>query len=207
MCNICKTKEIFQETASAGKSKQKQIHEAKQLAIKENACIIVWKYDRSFRNKKDFVSFMLEMYELHNIKVYSVQEEWVSMLWEITESIDTSKIPEPYDVMFKDQFKLMWKNMIRIIGKIAEQEIKDKGARVRLAVKKNKKGETVSYKNHKWGRKSLPKNISKEIIEKHKQGMSIREIADSVWYWDKNRNQKFVSKSFVHKSLQQGDSI
>ncbi len=192
---------IFSETASAGKSKQKQIFEAKELAIKENACIIVWKYDRSFRNKKDFVSFMLEMYELHNIKVYSVQEDWVNMLWEITETLDLSKVPEPYDIMMKDQFKLMWKNMIRIIGKMAEQEIKDKGARVKLAVRKNNGKPTKSYKGNKWGRKSLSKKVINEVIELKGYGKSIREISKLVFYYDKHKYKKQLSKSAVHKIL------
>ena len=35
----------------------------------------------------------------------------------------------------------------------------------------------------------------------HEQGLSIREIADSVFYWDKNNNHKKVSRSSVHKTL------
>lgn len=192
---------IFEEVASAGKSKQKQIYEAEQLAIKEKAHLVVWKYDRMFRNKKDFVSFMLKFYELHKLKVYSVREEWVNMLWELNETIDFSKIPEPYDEMMRDQFFLQWKNMIRIIGKMAEDEIKDKGARVRMAVKK-KNGITKSYKGKKWGRPlKITNKLKQEVLKLNKNGMSIREVSQSVWFWDKNNNQKFISKSAVHKIL------
>ncbi len=193
---------IFGEVASAGKSKQKLIFEAQALAIKEDACIIVWKYDRSFRNKKDFANFMLRMYKIHNIKVYSVQEEWVNMLWESSEKI--AGIPEPYYSHVKEQMKLNWELMIKIIGKMAEDEIKDKGARVKLAVVKKTGKKTKSYKGNVWGRKSLSKKTIQEVLDLKKSGMSIREIADSVFYWDKNNNRKAVSKSAVHKLLNGG---
>lgn len=194
---------IYEEQASAGKSKQKSIYEAEQLAIKENACIIVWKYDRSFRNKKDFAEFMLRMYELHNIKVYSVQEEWVNMLWDIAESFDYSKIPYPYNESMKEQFKLNWKLMIRIIGKMAEDEIKDKGARVKLAVRKTEGQSTKSYKGNTWGRKPLSQEVINKVLALRKEGKSIREISKLVIYWDKNKHSKNISVAGVHKLLMQ----
>ena len=194
---------IFQEIASAGKSKQKSIHEAEELAIKEKADIIVWKYDRSFRNKKDFADFMLRMYELYNIKVYSVQEEWVNMLWEMTEiKLNLGENNEHFEEKLKKDLKSNWILMIKIIGKLAEDEIKDKGARVRLAVKK-KNGQTISYKGNLWGRpKKINEKIIKEVLELT-NNMSVREIAQSVWYYDKNRNQKFISPSAVHKIIKE----
>jgi len=205
---ICKEKNIdvikvFSEVASAGKSKQKCIHEAEVLAIKNDACIIVWKYDRAFRNKKDFAEFMLRMYELHNIKVYSVQEQWVSMLWELTETIDFSQIPYPFNEKLKEDMKSNWKLVIKIIGKIAEDEILDKGARVRLAVRKTEGKPTKSYKGNRWGRKPMSKKVIGEIMELHSQGKSIREIASSVKYWDKNNNQRNVSVAGVHKLIKE----
>ena len=196
----------FSEVASAGKSKQKQIFEAEQLAIKEKACIVVWKYDRSFRNKKDFAEFMLRMYDLHNIRVYSVQEEWVNMLWEISESMDFSKIPYPYNENIKEQLKLNWKLMIKIIGKMAEDEIKDKGARVKLAVRKATGEPTKSYKGNKWGRKGLSKNVIKEALELSEQGKSIREISKQVFYWDKNKNKRNLSVGAVHKIITENNN-
>ena len=201
---FCKNKnieviKIFSEVASAGKSKQKSIYEAEALAIKNDACIIVWKYDRSFRNKKDFAEFMLRMYELHNIKVYSVQEQWVSMLWELTETIDFSQIPYPFNEKLREDMKSNWKLVIKIVGKIAEDEIKDKGARVRLAVRKVEGKTTKSYKGNRWGRKPLSKKVINEILELHSQGESIRKIASSVVYWDKHNHKKNVSIAGVHK--------
>lgn len=205
--NFCKRKnfeviKVLSEVASAGKSKQKQIYEAEQIAIKENAVIVVWKYDRSFRNKKDFANFMLNLYELHNIKVYSVQEEWVNMLWELSESFDYEKIPYPYNEAIKEQLKLNWKLMIKIVGKIAEDEIKDKGARVKLAVVKQEGKPTKSYKGNRWGRKGISEKTKKEILEAHNNGLSIRGIADSVFIWDKNNHRKNISRGVVHKTLQ-----
>ena len=190
---------IFSEVASAGKSKQKQIYEAEKLAIKVKADIIVWKYDRSFRNKKDFANFMLKMYELHNIKIYSVQEQWVNMLWEVGENIDYDKIPYPFNEKLREDMKSNWKLMIKIIGKSAEDEIRDKGARVKLAVVKTEGKPTKSYKGNKWGRKSLSKQTINKVIELHKQGKSMREIANEVVYYDSQRNERQISKSAVHK--------
>lgn len=205
---FCKKKDfevikIFSEIASAGKSKQKQIHEAEKLCIKEKANLVVWKYDRPFRNKKDFVDFMLRFYESHNLKVYSVQEEWVNMLWEIGENIDYDKIPYPFNESVREDLKAKWKLMIKIIGKMAEDEIRDKGSRVRNAVVKKKGTITKSYKGNIWGRSALPIKTQKEIIQLHQDNptMSIRELADSIYYWDKNAHKKFVSKSAVHKLI------
>ncbi len=192
---------VFSEIASAGKSKQKQIYEAEKLAIKEKADIVVWKYDRSFRNKKDFANFMLRIYELQGIKVYSVQEEWVNMLWEISESFDFEKIPYPYNEAIREQLKLNWKLMIKIIGKMAEDEIKDKGARVKLSVIKEQGKPTKSYKGNRWGRKSLSQSTINQVLELHNQGKKIREIASVVFYYDKNRNQKNLSIGSVHKII------
>lgn len=206
---------ILTEIASAGKSKQKSIYEAEQLAIKEKADIIVWKYDRAFRNKKDFADFMLKMYELYNIKVYSVQEEWVNELWNITEMPELTNIPFPYNESVKEQLKSTWKLMVRIIGLMAEEEIKDKGARVRLAVIKKQGEKTKSYKGNVWGRKPLSQNIINKIMELHKQGKSIRQISKEVIYWDKNGHSRNISVAGVHKILKEnskqeaiaGDSI
>lgn len=192
---------IFTEIASAGKSKQKIIYEAEQLAIKEKADIIVWKYDRAFRNKKDFANFMMKFYELHNLKVYSVQEEWVNMLWDISEAFDFSQIPYPYNEAIKEQLKLNWKLMIRIIGKMSEDEIKDKGARVKLAVRKKEGEKTKSYKGNNWGRKPLSQNVVNQVIDLHKQGLSIRKISAAVFYWDKNNNKRNLSIAGVHKII------
>ncbi|MCR4327060.1 MAG: recombinase family protein [Nanoarchaeota archaeon] len=193
---------VFGEIASAGKSKQKLIYEAEALAIKESACIIVWKYDRAFRNKKDFADFMLRLYELHNIKVYSVQEEWVNMLWEMTENLNFDSIPYPFNEKIKEDFKSNWRLMIKIIGKMAEDEIKDLGKRVRNAVRKKEGHKTKSYKGNLWGRATkINQKLINEVLEKKKQGLSVREISQSVWFYDKNRNQKFISKSSVQKII------
>ena len=198
---------IFEEIASAGKSKQKAIYEAEAMAIKEHACIILWKFDRGFRNKRDFANFMLKMYELHNIKVYSVREEWVSMLWDVIENFDFSQIPYPYNESVQDQLKSSWKLIVKIIGKVAEDEILDKGARVRNAVRKTTGKRTLSYKGNIWGRKRLSKKVINQIVELRLQGKSIREISREVIYYDKNNHPKNVSVAGVHKILTENQDI
>ncbi len=124
------------------------------------------------------------------------------MLWEISESFDFEKIPYPYNEAIKEQLKLNWKLMIKIIGKMAEQEIKDKGARVRQSVKQ-KDGKAVSYKGRKWGRKSLPQKVINEVLQMYEKGHSLRDIADDVTYYDKNRNLRKISLGSVHKIIKQ----
>lgn len=38
-----------------------------------------------------------------------------------------------------------------------------------------------------------------EIVKLHNQGLSFREIGQSVWYLDESNSQKFISKSFAFK--------
>jgi len=68
----------------------------------------------------------------------------------------------------------------------------------------------MAYQNKtgSWGRPTkINQKLKQEVIQKQKDGLSIREIADSVWYWDKNNNQKFISKSAVHKIIVESKQV
>jgi hypothetical protein len=216
--DFCKSKnleviDIVPEQQSAYKIKTRPAWErVLAIAKKDKISICIWRYDRCFRNMASFVSFMSSMYEYHNIKVYSVQEEWVNILWEISESLDISKIPEPYNEMIKEQMKLQWKNQIRLVGKFAEDESQKRSARVSLAVnlicpackEKNKNTaincykcsadlsnvKAVSYKGKNWGRKA--KHVNQDyIIELKKQNpnLTLIELADKY-----NSDGRFKAK-------------
>jgi DNA invertase Pin-like site-specific DNA recombinase len=88
------------------------------------------------------------------------------------------------------------------MGWLAEDESKKKSERIRASIRK-RNGKTISYKGNRWGRKGLPKQTKDRIIELHLQGKSIRDISAQVFYTDKNKNMKPVSKSAVHKTLAQ----
>jgi len=92
--------------------------------------------------------------------------------------------------------------MIQQAGEQAEEESRKKSERVKLAVRKES-GITKSYKGNKWGRKNLTKQTIKKVIQLKKENpkLSIREISKQISYYDKNNNSKNISRSAVHKIL------
>jgi len=149
--------------------------------------LIVWDLDRLYRNRKRLIDFF-ELCKLYDCKIHSFRQDWLEQL---------NKIPEPFN-------EIMYNLMLQVMGWLAEEESIKKSERVKSAVRR-KGNKTISYKGNVWGRKSLSNKVKQEILKLHKQGLSLREIADSVWYWDKNNNRKFVSKSVVHKIIQESN--
>lgn len=147
--------------------------------------LYVWDLDRAYRNRKRLQEFFV-LCKTYNCKIHSYRQKWL-------ESINS--IPAPFDEIVQDM-------LINIFGWIAEEESSKRSERIKLAIKKSDKG-TFSYKGNKWGKKSLPQQTVNQILELHKQGKSIRQIANEVTFFDKNRNEKKVSKSAVHKLVSQ----
>lgn len=192
--------EVFAEQGSAYKlEKIRPIWESVlEKAKREKRAIIVWKYDRSFRNRAEFYKFMKIMFEVYGVKIYSVTEPSILSLWEI---IDKTNTGNPIvDEFMKGMLKVMWDFMIQQAGEQAEEESRKKSERVKLAVRKEN-GTTTSYKGNKWGRKALSKNVINQVVELNKQGLSIRKIASQVTYWDRNNRKRQLSRSAVHKML------
>lgn len=203
--NFCKekglvVKEIIKEQGSAYKlEKIRPLWIQTQNKAKDEKCnIVLWRYDRAFRNRKEFFKFMKVMFEVYNVKVYSVKEPSILSFWELMEKSHSDN--PVFNELLNGIFRAMWDFMIQQAGEQAEEESRKKGERVKLAVKK-KNGVTKSYKGNKWGRKSLSKKTQREILKLSEQGKSIREIAKEVFYWDKHNNKKNVSRSTVHKLL------
>lgn len=194
--------EIFSEKGSAYKiEKVRPIWESViEKAKKEKRDIILWKYDRSFRNREEFYKFMKVMFEVYGIKVYSVTEPSIMNIWDMCGKTNTGNLI--VDEMMNGQLKLMWNFLIQMAGEAAEEESRKKGERVKLAVVK-KSGKTKSYKGKKWGRKSLGKKVIQEVLELKSKNpkITIREICKEVTYWGKNNGKKNISKSAVHKIL------
>ncbi len=165
-------------------------------AKKEKLNIVVWRYDRAFRNREEFFKFMKVMFEVYNVKVYSVKEPSILSFWEM---LDESHSDNPvFNELLNGIFKAIWDFMIQQAGEEAEEESRKKSERVKLAIRKED-GITKSYKGNKWGRKSL--KVDKEILELRKDGKTIREIQQVVFYWDKHNHKKFVSVGYIHKIL------
>jgi len=180
--SICEGEyEVVEEKQSAFKDTDRAKFNAVRERIKKKEInhLIVWDWDRLFRNRKKFIEFF-KFCDLYGCKIHSFRQQYFE---------DFYKIPPPFDEIVSNL-------ILNLMGHVAEEESKKKGERVKIAYE-NRKG--------RWGRKSLSKGTIKEVLEKKKQGLSIREISDSVFYWDKNRNQKKVSVGAVHKILHEGN--
>ncbi len=167
-------------------------------AKKEKLNIVLWRYDRSFRNREEFYKFMKVIFEVYGKKVYSVKEPHILSFWKM---IDKSHTEDPvFNEFLKNIFKAIWNLMIQQAGEQAEDESKKKSQRVKMAVRKEG-GVTKSYKGKKWGRKAL--KVDDKIIAAYKEGKNMREITEEVFYWDKSNHKKFVSLGYVHKILKE----
>jgi len=179
--------EILEEYGSAFKDNVKRpvFDSIKKGIIKLKVKnLIIWDFDRLFRNRIKTVEFIRNYGKL-GLKVYSFRQTWFQ---------DIEKIPEPFNYIMKDL-------MLQITGWIAEEESQKKSDRIKNALRKNKKGITVSYKGHRWGRKLLSKVARQKILDLHKDGLTMRMIAKNVTYADKNNNMKNVSLGIVHKTI------
>lgn len=171
--------EIVEEKQSAFKDNTRPLFEQvkRRIASKEIKQIFVWDWDRLFRNRTKLKEFFI-FCKMYGCQVHSYRQAWFE---------DFYNIPKPFDEIMSELF-------LNLMGWMAEDESKKKGERVKIAYQ-NRKGS--------WGRKSISPKVKQEILKKRRNGLSIREIADSVLYYDKNRNEKFVSKSLVHKTLKE----
>jgi len=170
--------EIIEEQQSAWKDKDRDKFEniKRKIQRRDIETLICWDLDRLYRNRKKLVQFF-ELCRVCKCRVISYRQQWLRQL---------NEMPEPFN-------EIMQELMLQIMGWIAEDESKKKSDRVKIAYSNRKK---------KWGRKPLEK-VEDRVIELHKQGLSIRDIASQIYYWDSSRNKKFVSKSAVHKIIKQ----
>ncbi len=172
--------EVFKEKQSAWRDKDRPIFESIKERIKKGEIkeLYVWDWDRLFRNRKKLKEFF-EYCKLYKCDIHSFRQDWFESFY---------KIPEPFNEIMQELF-------LNLFGYLAEDESKKKSERVKIAFK--------NHKGKKWGRKAISNKIKEEILEAKKKGMSIREIADSVFIWDTNNNPKKISKSYVHKTIQE----
>lgn len=168
--------EVLQEKQSAFKDKDRIVFESIKKRIKsgEVGKLVVWDWDRLFRNRKKLKQFF-ELCKMYKCQIHSFRQKFFE---------DFYKIPSPFDEIIQEL-------VLNLMGWMAEDESQKKSDRVKIAYKNRKK---------KWGRKPLD-NVESTVIELYKLGKSTREIASEVYYWDSTRNKKLVSKSAVHKII------
>lgn len=178
---------IIQDKSSAWKDNQNREGFEKIKSLIRNKQInhlIVWDFDRLFRNRKKLISFF-KFCKVYKCQVHSFRQRWMDEL---------NKIPEPFD-------EIMHSLMLQILGWIAEEESTRKSERVKLAVVRKEGQPTRSFNGKKWGRKALTKNTINLVLSLNRQGLSMRQIAKRVQYWDKNNNKKQISLGAVHKII------
>ncbi len=169
--------EVYSEQGSAYKlEKVRPVWEnVVEKAKNEKRPIVVWKYDRSFRNREEFYKFMKIMFEVYHTKVYSVTEPSILSFWDMLDKSNTGNVI--FDELLNGIFKVLWDFMIQMAGEQAEEESKKKSDRVKLAVRQ-KDGKTISAYGKKWGRKTMHTNKIKIVLELREQGLSFREISE-----------------------------
>lgn len=145
-----------------------------------------WDLDRVYRNRIQLKQF-LEVCKIYKVKVFSYRQSWLN---------DINRIPDPWN-------EIIYDFLINIVGWMAEDESKKKSDRVKAAIRIRKDGKTYSHKGNKWGRASLPTKTINRIIAKHLEGLSTRQIAELVKTYDHNNNPNRISKSTVHKIVQE----
>ena len=192
--------EVFSEQKSAWRRENnREVFDdlVKDLEKKKYGLLVVWRYDRIYRNMKKFTRFMELMFMVHGVKVYSVKEEWITDLWDIVNSDIVDTLPSPFDEVIKEQFLLHWKTMIKIAGKIGQDESDKRSERTKSAVRRNKDGVTMSYKNNKWGRP--PKKLNKiEVIKKYLEpGMNLRTTAEFFGVKSQNTIRKYIPPDLI----------
>jgi len=171
--------EVIEEKQSAFKDKDRVVFELIKTRIKSREIehLIVWDWDRLFRNRKLLKEFF-EFCKFHDCKIHSFRQKWFE---------DFHNIPKPFDEIISEL-------VLNLMGWIAEDESQKKSERVKIAYK-NRKG--------KWGRKPLSDNVIQEVLDCHNKGMDLRSISESVFYWEKHRNKRSVSLGAVHKIIKE----
>lgn len=172
--------------------------------------LYVWDWDRIWRNRKRLKEFF-QLCKLYNVKIHSFRQLFYESFHEI---------PSPFDEIMQELF-------LNLLGWMSEDESKKKSDRVMAARRKicpkcekiNNADESscekckgslknvriISYKGKSWGRKNIPKKVIAKVLQLKKENpaISIREISKQVTYYDKNKNEKNISRSAVHKVLQE----
>lgn len=181
--------EVLEEQKSAYKDNViRPIFESilKRVQRQEVSNLIVWDYDRLFRNRIKVVDF-IRNYSKLGLVVYSYRQQWFQ---------EIKKIPSPWNEMMSDL-------LLQVIGWMAEDESKKRSERIKASVRDDD-GITKSRKGNKWGRRKKPVNVD-YILELYKQGLSTYEIAKK--YSEDNRFKSKISHQTVYNIIKKNQSL
>lgn len=179
--------QVFEENKSAWKEnvKRPEFDKLKSEIMKGKVSeLFVWDVDRIFRNKNRLVEFFT-LCKIYQTSIYSYRQKWLN---------EIQKMPPPFN-------QIVFDFMLSFLAWVAEDESNKKSERVKMAIVRKEGKPTVSYKGSKWGRKAFSPQTITRVLECHKQGLSLREIAKQVKVYDSNRNERYISKSAVHKII------
>jgi DNA invertase Pin-like site-specific DNA recombinase len=156
---------VFMEEKSAWQSYNRPVFdelltEARNSGVK---AIVVWDYDRVYRDRKKLLELVGTYKKLYGIKIYSVRQRFMEDLLKLDGTIG----------------ELVYDVMLNFFGWIAEEESRKKSERVKLAVTK-KYGATMSKNGKRWGRPKLSDYYRKQIVEMRAEGQSISAIARAL---------------------------
>lgn len=168
---------IYPEKLSGFKDINRPEYEKiKEMARKgEIQAVIVWSLDRWVRNRDTLLEDVTVLRN-YNVKLHSVKEAWLEAI----------NLEGPLG-------RTLQEFLLGLIGSLGEMESIRKSERMIMAHK--------GYKGDEWGRPEMNEETRLKIIELYKKGDSLRKIAKTVFYWDKNRNAKYVSLGTVHKTI------
>ena len=185
--SICKEEaEIFTEHKSAWAENVIRPEWEKILSLikkKKVSDLYVWDLDRAYRNRKRLTEFFT-LCKLYSCKIHSYRQKWLKSI---------NDIPSPFNEIMQDL-------LVQILGWIAEEESVRTSERIRRAIRYGKDGKAYSYKGNLWGRKKVTSQAVRQILELHKQGKTVRQIAKEVVMYRKG-SPRNVSKSLVHKVI------
>lgn len=193
---------VFREEVSAWSiDKEDKRLELKRLisAIKAGSLdkLYIWDLDRLYRNRKKTREFF-ELCSYYNVEIYSLNQKWLN---------DFQRLKDQFPENFKFLIENIASLLLDVYSQTAEDESTKKSERVRLKIKKGADGVTRSVDGKKWGRRSLPDRVVKEVLDHKESGKSIRWIASNVYYYDKNKNQKNLSVGAVHKIIHENKGV
>ncbi len=168
---------IYEEKLSGYKDIQRPKYEILKEKAKrsETNAVIVWALDRWVRNRDTLIEDIATL-KNYGCKLHSVKESYLEAI-NIEGALG----------------KTIHEFLIGLIGSMAEVESARKSDRIKMAFK--------SHQGKQWGRPDVPAASNNQIIELYKQGKSMRQIRDIVYYYTQTKLKRYVSLGHVQKTI------
>lgn len=141
--------EVIEDKQSAWKEeKDRPGFERMKLSIVRQKIkhIIVWDFDRLFRNRQKLKEFM-QLLKIYKVQLHSVRQQWIE---------EINKIPSPWN-------EIVYEMLINVFGWLAEEESDKKSKRIKIAY--------ANHKGAKWGRPGISEKTASEVVKLFKEVM------------------------------------